>query len=77
MSEGYRAETTTENRQTPQGGSGTAPPKKVIPYEWDVQKVKLEARLELLTYLIGVAEKTEGAEVWRALFAEMWGNTIS
>ena len=27
--------------------------------------------VELLKYLISVAQKTEGAEVWRALFAEL------
>ncbi len=32
---------------------------------WNVGKC------ELLEYLITVAQKTEGAEVWRALFAEM------
>ena len=29
---------------------------------------------DLLIYLIGVAERTEGAEVWRALFAEILEN---
>ncbi len=29
------------------------------------------AKVELLDYLCGVAAKTEGADVWRALFAEM------
>jgi len=26
---------------------------------------------DLLLYLIGIAQETQGAEVWRALFAEM------
>lgn len=26
---------------------------------------------ELLTYLIGIAQQTQGAELWRALFAEL------
>ncbi len=30
-----------------------------------------QSKTEVLAYLIGVAQKTEGAEVWRALFAEM------
>jgi hypothetical protein len=30
--------------------------------------------LQLIDYLISVAEKTEGAEVWRALFAEIRKN---
>ncbi len=30
-----------------------------------------DAKTELLHYLIGVAQKTQGAEVWRALFAEL------
>jgi len=29
--------------------------------------------VDLLDYLIEVAQKTEGAEVWRALFAEIKG----
>ena len=29
---------------------------------------------DLLIYRIGVAERTEGAEVWRALFAEILAN---
>ena len=29
------------------------------------------AREDLLDYLIGIAQKTQGAELWRALFAEM------
>jgi hypothetical protein len=29
------------------------------------------AKIELLEYLLDVAQKTEGAAVWRALFAEM------
>ena len=27
--------------------------------------------IQLLLYLLSVAEKTEGADVWRALFAEL------
>lgn len=30
-----------------------------------------EGKRQLLGYLIGVAQSTQGAEVWRALFAEM------
>jgi hypothetical protein len=33
------------------------------------------AKRELLFYLIGIAQKTEGAEVWRALFAGMLAGT--
>ena len=34
---------------------------------------KLEGKRELLVYLMGVAQATQGAEVWRALFAEqLW-----
>lgn len=29
-----------------------------------------EGRIEMLRYLIDVAKSTEGADVWRALFAE-------
>ncbi len=32
--------------------------------------------LVLLDYLVGVANKTEGADVWRALFAEMRATII-
>lgn len=37
-----------------------------------VQKViaGLEAKADLLVFLIGVADRTNGAGVWRALFAE-------
>ena len=35
------------------------------------EELILHGRVDLLRYLIGVAQKTEGAEVWRALFAEM------
>ena len=28
--------------------------------------------IQLLPYLIGVAQKTDGAEIWRALFAGMY-----
>lgn len=31
----------------------------------------MSGREELLVYLIGVAQETKGAEVWRALFAEL------
>jgi len=30
-----------------------------------------DAKLELLDYLIGIAQDTHGSEVWRALFAEI------
>ncbi len=36
-----------------------------------VEEVKQNTVREILLYLIGVAQNTEGAEVWRALFAEM------
>jgi len=29
-----------------------------------------EGRMQVIVYLLGVAEKTEGAEVWRALLSE-------
>jgi hypothetical protein len=32
---------------------------------------KIRGKIELLEYLIGIAQNTQGAEVWRALFAEM------
>lgn len=35
---------------------------------------ELEAKIEVLDYLIGVASKTIGAEVWRSLFAEIRSN---
>lgn len=31
----------------------------------------VDAQRQLLEYLMGVADRTGGAEVWRALFAEM------
>ena len=38
-----------------------------------VCKVANASEVDLLDYLIEVAQKTEGAEVWRALFAEIKG----
>jgi len=35
----------------------------------NIQKAK--AKVELLDYLIGIAQETPGSELWRALFAEM------
>lgn len=32
---------------------------------------KLYSKRELLRYLVGVAQNTQGAEVWRALFSEI------
>lgn len=37
----------------------------------DLAAVKDEGKLETLRFLLTVAGKTQGAEVWRALFAEM------
>jgi hypothetical protein len=37
-------------------------------------KHRKEIRTSLLLYLTGVAQKTQGAEVWRSLFAEMRAN---
>lgn len=31
---------------------------------------QIEARIEVITYFLSVATSTNGAEVWRALFAE-------
>ena len=55
--------------------------RSVIPPLTEDQKAAIErlsahdAKLKLLDYLIGVAQKTEGAAVWRALFAEMRAST--
>ncbi len=37
----------------------------------DIDIIKTEAKYELLSYLLEVAEKTGGSDVWRALFAEV------
>jgi hypothetical protein len=34
----------------------------------------LKGKRELLLYLMGIAQKSEGAEVWRALFAEIYSS---
>lgn len=33
--------------------------------------IERHAQMTIMEYLIGVAQKTQGAEVWRALFAEI------
>ena len=38
------------------------------------RKVAYEAKKSVLMYLIGIASATQGAEVWRALFAEALAN---
>jgi hypothetical protein len=39
-----------------------------------VKVIHTDPKQKLLLYLIGVAQKTKGAEVWRALFAEILAN---
>lgn len=46
---------------------------------WEGSKLEesvevLQAKMRLLEYLMDVAVKTGGSEVWRALFAEMRSN---
>jgi len=35
---------------------------------------ELKAKIDILTYLIKIAENTTGSEVWRALFGELHDN---
>lgn len=42
-----------------------------------VKAIRDGAKAELLEYLIGVAQNTQGAEVWRALFAEILGQYLT
>ena len=42
--------------------------------ENDAVEFRKQGKVAMLDYLIGVAQRTQGGEVWRALYAEMRNN---
>ena len=42
-----------------------------MPVDDKENELRNEGKVQVLEYLIGVAQRSQGGEVWRALFAEM------